>query len=757
MERHCYLIETDEKNTQRLLYEDEGIKEFLTSLGARVYDMAMDAVNDLFFRFSKGEIDGHTSGASQPVSKIYCTMNLSRLSIQPFAVYGTDISRVSGCSGVNYSQIFISPQEALYGIEFFGQVFGTRCLTEEEFLKCIAGNGFTDFSKLESKTVLPVISDKDRAFVCGIVEQIYNKKNVVIRLAGGADFDKRATELLVQIYALLPPVRRIQTGFVINKNAEDILRIADGSAACLFVTPRDENVDELIKQGFSVYETGALFFHEFGGSDFYDLLYKWSLVDYREREETAKVFERQLLLDGYSDSELYSMLIKSYYDPRQWWWESEQAKGTISDLQELVDKHKDTSLLKISPAINSRFREKSESLLAEGRSLNHMLLECMEHPDAANTQVLDYCINNIGFSKIALSTVMGYKMRRDEREQISQKEMEKAYKAELDEQRAAYDKRIEEMKAKHSAEIEAIVKRSAEDGRADRDEECDNLRKQIDQLIVRHKSEIEELKAEHEALIKQLTDKHLNEIREIEAKNSAFVSELAGRHSDEIARLKAERAEETEKLTASQSVKAILSGAMQQADQESVLDETLRSARMSFSVDEPKRKQPLLKFKPDHQVPRRQGFGLISLRNIRSKLFGGGNARKEKIRAVPGFNSGGFEVTDISQKSLLSELERVRGNKLFYEKRAEKLESDIVVLNEKIQKLSKRNRSPKTGPKLFAGVLGGILISLAIGAALILSGIVRLDFGRPSTGLIMPAALYFDERSEPGRTWIYTP
>jgi hypothetical protein len=191
-------------------------------------------------------------------------------------------------------------------------------------------------------------------------------------------------------------------------------------------------------------------------------------------------------------------------------------------------------------------------------------------------------------------------------------------------------------------------------------------------------------------------------------------------------------------------------GKAQASDTEQdVLDNTLRSARLSV-------------YSKNERNPVMPAGYTADIQNLKSRFAGfwnkkvmrraGGSDGPDQIEpsSNAGLNVNGTEDLRTGYSRLMYELEKTRGSKLYYESRAEKLESDITVLNDKIQMLTKKSRPLKSGRNLFVGACCGILLTVLIGAGLIFSGVIRLDRAAGGNDLLTQAAPYQSETIETG-------
>lgn len=228
------------------------------------------------------------------------------------SVSGTQVQL--GYKKYNYSAMVLVDRRELLssdGMNYLDHIFGTHLLTDEEMDRVRQGMGKVDPALVPAR-VSPLLREDDLPAVVTIANLLLTGQNVAVRLEKGYGFNRRALEILTQVYSLLPPQRAVETGFAAYVSTGKIKSSIDDMDMNLFVLPGEVELGATAS-GCTVVDLEQT--SKFPGGNTAVCLRRWALIPWKDRYEAMlKVFGG---IKGASPSgeEYVAKSIKFFSDP----------------------------------------------------------------------------------------------------------------------------------------------------------------------------------------------------------------------------------------------------------------------------------------------------------------------------------------------------------------------------------------------------------------------------------------------------------
>ena len=220
-------------------------------------DMAIRNARDFFGGFSVMPGYNKYPKTERPMAIRYAPLHydamLKRSDIQPIYAVGVSAEENRGSEGkwagpstnrqTFFTQIdFFSAEKAMEeGVyTHLDVLFGLRPMTDEDVRKVRHGEARVDTMPTVDQ-VLPVLNDVDRNHVLAAASALYQGKCVAIVLEEGVPFNRRAKELLLNVYSLLQPMDAYRTGYSTYQNPKTIASVMTSWSVKVFVVPGDRN------------------------------------------------------------------------------------------------------------------------------------------------------------------------------------------------------------------------------------------------------------------------------------------------------------------------------------------------------------------------------------------------------------------------------------------------------------------------------------------------------------------------------------
>lgn len=373
---------------------------FLNEIGATNAQLTVDTVRNILAGFPNDEVYA-AHYASQPkndlpVSVRYAPMHLRNHpsmpnTIKPFTAIGISGNENKRDEGDNrystYVQTLYIGREHMHepvtekvgGVQktynYLDQIFGTQLLSHTE-LALVRGNKIRmDYDALPGK-VEPRMQLQDRTVVFNTVDAVFDNKTVVIRLEKGCAFNKRAWELLIPIYALMPPRLATEIGFATYLLPSEIQKLAADTSMRIFVLPAECDLSGLEAADTLIMDLDAPV-RAVAGEEIGKILNAWNRLAWEKR----LVAMERIFADtaaNFNDKELFIQRSTDFFtELRSWEKEEWLEKGSIATLEELKAKFDSLPLCAQIPWAKETFAAKVPVMLRKGVTLPQLTADAL--------------------------------------------------------------------------------------------------------------------------------------------------------------------------------------------------------------------------------------------------------------------------------------------------------------------------------------------------------------------------------------------
>lgn len=388
MKQYSTLWGTSAGDRYGYLWSNPRLLDFLKKLGAPDQKLAANKTLSILRAFKDYPDYGTQPTDDKPVSAHYAPMHLYKLpefpvTMRPFAAFSVTGSenRLGGRNSTYTHTVFL-PIEVMRGgdseYNFLDVMFGTPLTTWQQVEAFREGRSNFQPDSPPAK-VEPEFHDLETAlYAASVLIESKGEKNIILRLEKGYGFNRRAFELLKQIYSLLPPRLATETGFATYHPVENIDELSKRNSIQVFVLPAeaeirglDQNKNIVLDLSDEDYEVPLR------RTPLIETLIKWSQMPWARRYAAYNyLFASEEI--NYQDSKTYIELSVSFLKSAQGmeaWLASEDNEGCISslqDLEKLFADHPDWA--KIPWGMDS-IKEAMPDLLAEDVELSSLLAQ----------------------------------------------------------------------------------------------------------------------------------------------------------------------------------------------------------------------------------------------------------------------------------------------------------------------------------------------------------------------------------------------
>ncbi len=572
MERYSNLYGTagdgGEKGVYMWLGCSAGLPAFLTGVGAVNSKMTMDTVGGVLdvFPAMDGTVPGFQRSYDKhpdtdyPVAVCYAPMHLYKRpdmpkNMQPFSAVcvggsenrseyaakrGLEIDMNDRGSGdkriATYHQTYYIARDLMHtavtqkvnGVDrsfnYLDQIFGTRLLGYLEVGDFKAGKENLDFDALPAK-VTPRLARPDMATVFHAISTVFDDKSVVIRLEAGCNFNRRAWELLIPMYALMPPRLATEIGFATYLDPKRIRSKITETSIRVFVIPAEYELKDVEGSDILVLDLNdPKSLPAMPKDDLAKMLNRWNKMEWELRQPAME----KLFADtatNFNDKELFIQRSRDFFaDPFFAWEKSDGDKGSITTLEGLKAKFDSMPLCAAVPWVKDRFVRKVPSLLKKGVTVKQLAAEALavalygqNETEKKQAQAMYRFAQELGGVEVIPCAKEAAKLA-----------------SSIDGQKLLAQ----------IAQTEAEMQRKQEEYQAEKTA-----------LIAAHAAAVAKLKAEQEAAIADLTTGHRTELAELERKHQTELTGLMDRHQTELTEMERKRQEELAKME--QQIQAI--------------------------------------------------------------------------------------------------------------------------------------------------------------------------------------------------------
>lgn len=368
---------------------------FLNEIGAANAQLTVDTVRNILAGFPETEeYRAHYMAQPKndlPVSVRYAPMHLKNhpdmpSTIKPFTAVGVSGRENKQDEGDNrystYVQTFYIGREhmqeavtekipgATRTYNYLDQIFGTHLLSHSELALVRANRLRMDYDALPDK-VQPKLRPQDRTVVFNAVDAVFENKTVVIRLERGCAFNRRAWEILIPIYALMPPRLATEMGFSTYLNAGEVQRLADQTSMRIFVLPGECEWNLLENPGVLVMDLNtqvrAIASEEMGR-----ILNRWNRMPWEKRQiAMEKVFEDTATT--YNDRNVFLQRSAEFLNQADAWEKGEwKEKAAFDTLEELKAKYDSLPFCRQIPWMREEFVSAVPTMMREKGAIHRL-------------------------------------------------------------------------------------------------------------------------------------------------------------------------------------------------------------------------------------------------------------------------------------------------------------------------------------------------------------------------------------------------
>lgn len=394
MERYGQFYGTNNTGHYVELGTSQGMTAFLQRNGAQNPGAVCAEIAKPLSHFKQFEDYDKATSDDYPVSVCYVPMHLDRTNesfrgmkpLYAIAVNGNENRE----RDTSYSCFAVMSQEEILAGTYthLDHIFGTPLVSWMELCELREQNIKKDYSMTPSRVEIP-IREKDRSVVVFGVKTIYSGACLVIRVEKGFGFNRRAMELLSQIYSLLPPRLAVETGFVTYQTESAAQAIQERTGVRVYVIPAEAEFPKLKGDVVRLdMNEPAIILEE--KDDVVKAAKWWSKQEYSQRIEAMRTI---------------------FGDPRLSLMDAEEYGKRTRSLSEEVKKLKNPGEMRISDPeglkrwynsfsesarsiewIRKRIRANAQKLLAQGLTLEQLEAEAaarlvmigqQENPDPA--------------------------------------------------------------------------------------------------------------------------------------------------------------------------------------------------------------------------------------------------------------------------------------------------------------------------------------------------------------------------------------
>ena len=292
--------------------------------------------------------------------KGFCALAVSGLEHRPIMNDGREKRET------NFSHTwFFSREDVLKAGEFnyLDLLMGTQLTTSRDVDLHREGSLAVNLDRLPQK-VYPTLVEKDLGAVFMTIDALYQKKDVVLVVEPGVNFNRRSMELLTQIYSMMQPVMATETGFATYQPQKRILEMSADTNIQIYVVPAGTDLGALPANKFEILDLAAGV--TLRRTPVTETLNMWRKLDWKTRSRSLDhMFSGS---SDYSNAEQYVKLSHEFISQVQALnaWAADTSKNkTITTMTELQAEDKTESEWKLVPWARETFEKKIPELLKD--------------------------------------------------------------------------------------------------------------------------------------------------------------------------------------------------------------------------------------------------------------------------------------------------------------------------------------------------------------------------------------------------------
>ena len=396
MDRYTMLFGTVENGSYSSFGATPGMSDFLAQIGASDPYFVADTVQNILRGFEA--MPGYEKEAEdcKPVAVRYAPMHLYKLpglrSLQQFCVLSVsgEENRFDKRSSVYTATTVISMEDMLQGegLNYLDQLFGVfdayggRWLSDQDMNNIRRGEEALDLDITPAK--LSIRDLPDFKTVARVVESIYSGESVIIRLEPNCGFNRRAVELLRQIYSLLQPRLAIETGFASYQEPDGIEKLKRETSIRIFLVPASAKLRQSYEK--TIILDLAEKQPQIESTPISLLIEKWAKLDWETQRQPAMNWLFRDTARSFHDPNLFIDRSERFFaaiakqDEWERSWQSAEKTGNIQDPTALQAEYESNrEWLELLPWGEEAFKRTIPAMMGEnglGVSSAKLLAKC---------------------------------------------------------------------------------------------------------------------------------------------------------------------------------------------------------------------------------------------------------------------------------------------------------------------------------------------------------------------------------------------
>ena len=378
--------------------------------------------------------------------------------------------------------------------------------------------------------VEPAVRPEDAPLVKLAAAAILKKRCILLKLEKDCDFNRRAMELLAQIYALLPPELAIQTGFSSYQDPNQLEKLMRTTPIRIFLTHADCDCSAS-DPGYLYFDLNQPLNLQLATQQAKDFQVGKALLTYLTYWHSMPWWERQPLMEllfadekHLPNEQSYCSITGSFVrEPFIQWINRNPDRGTITSLEELKEKYDSFPICDRIPVLRKKFRMAVPALLKPPATLEALAKDAARRLSKAPEEEQEQLKTLSAFAQMLLSIRLeepkpASKPRTPDREDRSEELRELREKlAELTEENQSLQKNHAEQLQKVESELQEYIDllsrenetlKSSLSGQTDAQEELTRLRQAQTKLEQDLSWQLHETEQAYQAKLTQLTEEN---------------------------------------------------------------------------------------------------------------------------------------------------------------------------------------------------------------------------------------------------------
>ena len=387
--------------------------------------------------------------------------------------------------------------------------------------------------------VEPAVRPEDAPLVKLTAAAVLKKRCILLKLEKDCNFNRRALDLLAQIYALLPPELAIQTGFSSYQDPSQLEKLMRTTPIRIFLTHADCSCSAS-DPGYLYFDLNQPLNLQLAAQQSKDFQVSKALLTYLTYWHSMPWWERQPLMEllfaeekHLPNEQSYCAITGSFVrEPFIQWINRIPDRGSIASLEELKEKYDSFPICERIPVLRKKFRMAVPSLLKPPATLEALSRDAARRLSKAPEEEQEQFKALSDFAQMLLSIRLeeprpAAAPRKPDREDQSEELRELREKlAELTEENRALQKNHAQQLHKVESELQEYIDllsrenetlKSSLSGQTDTQEELARLRQaqtkleqdlswQLHETEQAYQAKLTQLRSEHEAALKRAAE-----------------------------------------------------------------------------------------------------------------------------------------------------------------------------------------------------------------------------------------------------------